>query len=140
MIGFILGARSLLNLRGVHPHLVQVVKLAIKLTPIDFTVLEGTRTAKRQKQLVAQGASKTMNSRHIPFPSQVTVDGKAVWGHAVDIAPYVNRRISWHWPHYHELAPAIKEAAEELGIPVEWGGDWTSFVDGPHWQLPRDKY
>jgi peptidoglycan L-alanyl-D-glutamate endopeptidase CwlK len=26
-------------------------------------------------------------------------------------------------------------AAEELGIEVEWGGDWKRFPDGPHWQL-----
>jgi len=137
---YILGPRSLLNLRGVHPDLVAVVKRAIEITPVDFTVLEGRRTVERQKQLFAQGASKTMASRHIPTPSKVAVDGETLWAHAVDIAPWVSRRISWHWPHYHELAPAIKQAAEELKIPIEWGGDWTSFVDGPHWQLSRDKY
>lgn len=139
-MSYFLGARSRLNLRGVHPHLVQVVKRAIQITPIDFTVLEGTRSLDRQKKLVASGASKTLNSRHIPCVSKITVGGKAFWGHAVDIAPYVGGRISWHWPHYHELEPAIKEAAEELKIPIEWGGDWTSFVDGPHWQLPREGY
>lgn len=45
------------------------------------------------------------------------------------------REVSWHWPHYRELAKYIKRAAEELGIEVEWGGDWKRFPDGPHWQL-----
>ncbi|WP_319413852.1 M15 family metallopeptidase [uncultured Cohaesibacter sp.] len=99
---------------------------------MDFTVLEGVRTYARQKRLVAAGASKTMNSRHL-----VTGDG---YGHAVDIAPYVHGAVSWDWPLYYRLAPAVKRAAEELSVPIEWGGDWRSFKDGPHWQLPWKEY
>jgi peptidoglycan L-alanyl-D-glutamate endopeptidase CwlK len=52
----------------------------------------------------------------------------------------VSGKVSWHWPHYHILAPAMKQAAAELRIPIEWGGDWRSFKDGPHWQLPWKSY
>ncbi|MBO9419171.1 peptidoglycan-binding protein [Labrenzia sp. R4_2] len=34
----------------------------------------------------------------------------------------------------------MKAAAQDLNIPLEWGGDWTSFFDGPHFQLPWDAY
>lgn len=119
-----LGKRSLDRLQGVHPDLVKVVKRAIEITEIDFTVLEGLRTKERQRQLVNSGASLTMRSRHIT-------------GHAVDLAPLDNGEVSWHWPHYHILAPAVKQAAEELGVPIEWGGSWRKFPDGPHWQLPH---
>jgi len=131
-----------MRLRGVHPDLVQVIECAIEITSVDFTVLEGVRTMERQKHLVDIGASKTMNSRHLNALTLRPIHQGAAefWGHAVDIAPWVNRRISWHWPHYHELAPHIKQAAIEVGVPVEWGGDWTRFVDGPHWQLPRGVY
>lgn len=122
--GFQLGAASLQRLAGVHPDLIRVVKRAIEITPIDFTVLEGLRSRERQRQLVAKGASKTMNSRHLN-------------GHAVDIAPLVNGKVSWDWQYYHPLAAAVKQAAREVGVVVEWGGDWTRFKDGPHWQLPR---
>lgn len=122
-----LGARSLERLEGVHPDLVAVVKLAIQKTEIDFTVLEGLRTKERQVQLVASGASRTMNSRHLT-------------GHAVDLGAILNGKIEWSWPLYDKIAKAMKDAAEELNIPVEWGGDFKSFKDGPHWQLPRDKY
>jgi len=27
-----------------------------------------------------------------------------------------------------------------VGVSVEWGGDWKSFKDGPHYQLPWAKY
>lgn len=126
-MAFVLGQRSLDRLKGVHPDLVKVVKRAIEITPIDFTVLEGLRTVERQKKLVAQGASKTMKSRHIT-------------GHAVDIAPFVNGEIRWDWPLYHKLAPAMKQAAKELKVPIIWGGSWRTFKDGPHWELDRKKY
>lgn len=122
--GFKLGATSLARLKGVHPDLVRVVKRAIELTKQDFTVLEGLRTKERQKQLVAKGASKTMNSYHIT-------------GHAVDVAPIVNGQVSWDWKYYYPVRDAMKAAAKELGVKVEWGGDWKSFKDGPHWQVPR---
>lgn len=126
-MAYSLGARSLKRLEGVHPDLVRVVKRAITLTPIDFTVLEGRRTLARQKQLVASGASKTMNSRHLT-------------GHAVDLGAYVAGSVRWDWPLYYKLAEAVKEAAKLEGVPIEWGGDWKSFKDGPHWQLPWKEY
>ena len=38
------------------------------------------------------------------------------------------------------LALADAAAAANLGTPIEWGGDWVSFKDGPHWQLPHAEY
>lgn len=123
-----LDARSESKLAGVHPDLVKVVRLAAITAPLPFVVLEGMRSVERQKQLVASGASQTMRSRHLT-------------GHAVDIAPLgANGQVSWDWPLYHRLAPAMKQAAEEVGVPIEWGGDWKSFKDGPHWQLPWASY
>lgn len=124
---FNLSARSKSRLIGVHPDLVKVVERAIQITEIDFVVLEGLRTLATQKKYVAQGASKTLRSRHLT-------------GHAVDIAPWVGGTVSWHWPLYHKLAVAVKQAAKELNVPIEWGGDWKSFKDGPHWQLPWKGY
>lgn len=119
---FKLSQRSIDRLNGVHPDLVSVVKLAIERSDVDFMVTEGLRSKERQKELVAAGASKTMNSRHIT-------------GHAVDLAAYVNG-IRWDWPLYEKIAKAMKQAAYELNIKIEWGGDWKSFKDGPHFQIP----
>lgn len=129
----ILSQRSLTRLDGAHPDLQRVVKRAAAISKIDFTVLEVLRTVVRQKELVRTGASKTMNSRHLP--------GKNGKSHAVDIAPLdEGGKVSWSWPLYHALAPIIKQAAADVGVPIEWGGDWRSFKDGPHWQLPWSKY
>lgn len=126
-MSFKLSQRSLNRLQGVHPDLVKVVHRAIEITPVDFVVLEGLRTLARQKQLVAAGASKTMRSRHLT-------------GHAVDLGVWVGGQVRWDWPLYHKLAAAVKQAAQEVQVPVEWGGDWRTFKDGPHWQLPWNRY
>lgn len=126
-MAFSFGQRSLDRMKGVHPDLVRVMKAALATSPIDFTVLEGVRTLSRQRQLYAAGATKTMNSRHLT-------------GHAIDIAPIINGKVSWDWPLYYRIAAVVKEAARAQGVQIEWGGDWRTFKDGPHWQLPWKGY
>ena len=126
---FKLGSRSKANLVGVHPDLRKVVELAIGLTAVDFVVTEGLRTAERQAQLLASGASRTLKSRHLT-------------GHAVDLAAIFEGKVSWRSNLYYELSHVMKNAASSLSIPLEWGGEiWMpGFFDGPHFQLPWDKY
>jgi len=124
---FQLSERSERNLKGVHIDLVKVVRRAIQLTPVDFVVTQGLRTVEQQRELVARGASRTMNSRHLT-------------GHAVDVAALVGGTVSWDLPHYRAIAEAFKAAARELGVAIVWGGDWKSFVDGPHFELDRRSY
>lgn len=126
-MSIVLGQRSLSRLEGVHPDLVRVVKKAAALSSLDFTVLEGLRTKERQKQLLDLGATRTMNSRHLT-------------GHAVDLAPMVGGTVRWDWPLYHQLAVIVKEAAKAENVPIQWGGDWRTFKDGPHWELPWKAY
>lgn len=115
--------RDLSRLAGVHPDLVRVVIRARAAEA--FTVIEGLRTAERQAVLVAQGASKTLRSRHLT-------------GHAVDLGPVP---LDWEdKPAFRRMAAAMKRAADEEGVPLVWGGDWQSFYDGPHFELDRRKY
>ena len=114
-------------MQGVHPDLVKVVLLAIQLTDVDFGVTEGLRTIENQREYVAKGASKTMNSRHLT-------------GHAVDLVAYIGAEVRWDWPLYHKIADAMKRAANSLNVPIVWGGDWKSFKDGPHFELDRKVY
>ena len=124
---YFLGKRSTDNLKGVHPDLVKVVQRAISITKQDFAVIEGLRSKERQEQLVKEGKSQTTNSRHLT-------------GHAVDIVPWVDGKPSWDWKFYSEVRSAMIQAAGELGVEIEWGGNWKTFKDGPHWQLPWSKY
>ena len=129
---FKLGPTSILRLQKVHPDLVKLVERAIVVSTIDFTVLEGARTKERQAELLAAGATTTLNSRHIAGP-----DGFA---RAVDLGALVGGKVRWDWPLYFKIADAMKQAAKELETPLEWGGDRKKFKDGPHFQLPHKEY
>lgn len=120
-------ARSEQRLAGVHADLVRVARRALELSPVDFVITEGLRTRKRQEELVAKGASKTMNSRHLT-------------GHAIDVAPIIAGQVRWDWPPFHDIAAAMKQAAAECGVAIVWGGDWRTFKDGPHFELDRKAY
>ncbi len=162
-----LGARSLKRLERAHPDLQRVVRHAIRITPVDFTVLEVARTVRRQRVLVAGGSSLTMNSRHIPrVPFHDKALGKV--SHAVDLGAWVDRRVDWSWSLYYEIAMAMKLAAEAQQVALLWGGVWDKNVsclndslmsevadyvnrmrtrgvvdvlsDGPHFQLPWSHY
>lgn len=125
--GYRFSERSERNLAGVHPDLDAVMRRALQLTPVDFGVIEGLRSIDRQRLLVAKGASQTMHSRHIT-------------GHAVDVMAYLGGEGRWDWPLYERISVAVKQAADDLGIPITWGGDWQTLRDGPHYELKRSAY
>ena len=120
--GFKLSERDLKRMEGVDSRLIAIVHRAAEITEVQFTVTEGLRTRERQKQLVASGASQTMNSRHII-------------GQAMDVAAVINGEIRWDWPLYPKIAKAFKAAATEQGKRITWGGDWKTLKDGPHFQI-----
>ena len=107
-----LSTKSQERLIGVEPELKEIVYEAIKVTKIDFGVIEGLRTEEKQKQLVESGASQTMKSKHLE-------------GRAVDLMAYIGGRGSWELNVYDEIADAMKEAAVKVDVAVRWGAAWT---------------
>ena len=97
---------------GLEPELKEIVYEAIKVTKVDFGVIEGLRTEEKQKQLVESGASQTMKSKHLE-------------GRAVDLMAYIGGRGSWELSVYDEIADAMKEAAIKVDVAVRWGAAWT---------------
>ncbi len=123
------------RLKKLHPDLLRVVRRAqslVKDPDFGAIVTCTVRTLEEQKLLVKKGASKTLNSRHIP--------GKDGYAKAVDFAVTLNNKVRWDWPLYSKLADLMKKAASLEKVPITWGGDWKSFKDGPHFELPRNKY
>lgn len=118
------------RLAGLHPDLVRVAERAGVIAvagDLVLLVLEGLRTPERQKQLYLANATRTLNSRHLT-------------GHAVDLGVLVAGQLRWDWPLYRRLGSIVKTAAAELKVPLTWGGDWKTFKDGPHFELPRSTY
>lgn len=130
-----LSKSSIVKLKDVHPDLVRVVNRCAKDwkdAVFTFGITCGPRTLEEQKLLVKKGASKTLRSRHIP--------AKNGYSHAVDVVAMLNGEVRWDWPLYDKISKAMKAAAKAEKVSVEWGGDWASFRDGPHYQLPWKQY
>jgi peptidoglycan L-alanyl-D-glutamate endopeptidase CwlK len=115
------------RLSTVNSQLADVVRKAASYLDFDLLVVEGARTVEQQRELVAKGASRTMNSKHIPDSTG--------YARAVDLAPQISGQARWDWPLFPIIARAMKRAADELGVKIIWGGDWRKFRDGPHWEL-----
>ncbi len=124
MAGYKWSARSEKNLKGIHPDLRKVCDLALQLTPIDFIIVQGRRTIAQQRQYIKEGKSQTLDSRHLQ-------------GMAID---YVDVGATYHPERMKQISMAFKDAAKHLGIPINWGGDWKSFKDTPHIELPKKQY
>ena len=125
---FHLSETSLSRLEGVDSRLVEVVKLAIQITKIDFGIPQdgGLRTAQRQNELFFNGKSKadgfTNRSKHQD-------------GLAIDVFAYVDGKASWDEHHLTHIATAMLASASRLDVRMKWGGHWTGFVDMPHFEL-----
>lgn len=129
-----LTAKSMERLLKVHPDLQRVVLCAHELGELDFIVIEGERTLEKQKTYVAKGASTTLRSRHV---REMNECGEVC---AIDLGVMIDGEVRWDWPLYNQLGALMKEAAHIEGVPIEWGGDWLKFRDGPHFQLPWKEY
>ena len=134
-----LSQRSIDSLKGVHPKLIILMGVSIMDSPVDFTVTAGVRTTEQQKALYAQGRTKpgavVTNADGVALKSnhQVKADG---CGHAVDLYPYCNGAVQVNdVAKLKQVAAHIKDTAKKLGYAVEWGGDWTSIKDYPHFEL-----
>ncbi len=129
------------RLKTLHPDMARVVRRALGFQVMDFTVLETLRDHARQELMVKNGASKTMDSRHL-----ANRNGLA---EAADLLPYpynVNGIDVWQdKQRFAVLAGLMYAAAAIENVEIRWGGDWdfdgnnadSTFHDMPHFELRR---
>ncbi|MDF7676084.1 M15 family metallopeptidase [Neisseriaceae bacterium ESL0693] len=140
-----LSKRSLERMAGVDASLVKVVKRAIEITQQDFSITEGLRSREEccvnygKGRTAAQCTAKGVPAKYAqPNVSKVTwlnnpFKSKHAEGKAVDVVPYP---VDWNdLDKFHAIATAMKQAAKELGVKVEWGGDWKTTKDYPHFEV-----
>lgn len=104
--------------RKVQPVARQFVNLAAQ-NGITIKITSGTRTYAEQNKLFAQGGvtkARGGQSNHN-------------FGIAIDVTIFDGKNPVWESPKYKELG----QMGKSLGF--EWGGDWKSFKDEPHFQL-----
>lgn len=115
------------RLQGVDLRLVRICEKVVEA--YDISILEGRRTPERQRQLYAEGKTRTLNSKHLT-------------GLAVDVAPYP---IDWDDERrFIYMAGHMMMAAADIGARLRWGGNWNedgilivdqSFDDLVHFEL-----
>jgi peptidoglycan L-alanyl-D-glutamate endopeptidase CwlK len=143
------GGRSEMKMVDVDENLVNVARLALTYSPVDFGITCGLRAQHEQNQLLAQGKTKVRYSRHQD-------------GMAIDVVAYIGGKVNWDLEHYITISDAFAKACKELNVTIRWGGAWTHnldeytgaeahkayvllrqsqgvrpFIDGPHYEIPE---
>lgn len=124
-----LSKRSRSRLEGIDPILIEIVEEAIKDSPFDFGIPSsgGLRTAEDQHELFMKKVSKCDGYNNKSYHQT---------GKAFDIYGYVDGKASWKREHLTAIAQHIKKVAKDkFNVKLTWGGDWTRFVDMPHFQI-----
>lgn len=124
------GKTSNARLDTCHPDLIRLFDYALlhEDCPCDISIVCGNRDQDAQEEAYSKGFSKAHfgQSPHNYEPS-----------FAVDAVPYVaGMGIPWSDTElFDKLARHIKKCAEELNVEIQWGGDFRSFIDRPHWEI-----
>lgn len=97
---------------------------------LDPRVTEGFRSPERQNELYAQGRTA---------PGPIVTNAKAGQsrhnsGTAIDVVPGALIDTP-NWSPDSPLWSQLAEIGKEAGL--EWGGDWKSITDRPHFQMPK---
>lgn len=114
MTGFRLGTVSASKLESCDVDLARTIRRAIELTTVDFSVFETLRELDRQRELVAAGLSRTLDSHHLAGP-----DGKS---NAADLVPFVAGQMRWVRAASIKVAEAMHRATRHTMASVTWGG------------------
>ena len=117
------GKKSEKCLSTVKSELTNVCRRALSYCVMDASVVEGRRSKEDQDRYFSEGKSRVKwpNGKHnVMCPGDLAC--------AVDIAPYVNGKVSWNKNHCLVWAGLMLAAASEEGVSIRWGGNWD--MDG----------
>ena len=136
MSKFALSTRSIGRLANTDERILTLLLNAIQYTAIDFGIPKdgGLRTAERQNEIFASGASQKDGYVKISYHQT---------GKAFDIVCYSSGSVTWDKIYYYMVAGVILGTAKAMGINLVWGGNWDndtdlkdqSFMDLGHFQL-----
>ena len=141
--------RSLDNLKGLHPDLIEFAFELIKVTPHDIMITCGVRTAEEQNKIYWETREKGKDGMiYTKFKDGVLMKHKTNCdgymhksnhqvkddglGYAFDIAVLINNKCDWDRKRFLEVADSARELMKKY--KVEWGGDWK-MRDYPHFEL-----
>jgi peptidoglycan L-alanyl-D-glutamate endopeptidase CwlK len=132
-------AKSVKNLLGLNPVVLAAATTLIErcyARGVNILITQGLRTIAEQDALYAQGRTK---------PGAIVTNARGGYsyhnfGLAVDFALLLPSGSSVSWDmcrdgNNNQIADWQEVAKEAKALGFEWGGDWTSFKDYPHFQM-----
>jgi len=133
------GKTSLKRMQGIDERLVRVLFRAIRIASkkkdgIDMTIPQfgGLRTADEQNKLFENGFSKCDGYEKKSYHQS---------GRAVDVIPYIKGKNVYKMEEtekqlaFHKVAVCMLEASNKEGVRLNWGGNWSSWLDRPHFEI-----
>ena len=133
------GKRSLQRMKGIDERLIRVLFRAIRIASkkkdgIDLTIPQfgGLRTADQQNKLFENGFSKCDGYDKKSYHQS---------GRAVDVIPYIKGKNVYNLPEtekqlmFYKVAVCMLEASNKEGVRLNWGGNWSSWIDRPHFEI-----
>jgi peptidoglycan LD-endopeptidase CwlK len=125
--------RSERNIRSLHPKAQEAARQhlhALRSAGLDARIISGTRTYAEQDALFQIGRATGDVRKHVT--NAEAGHSNHNFGIAWDIGIFDNGK------YLTDEAP-YRKAATVRPSGVEWGGDWKSFSDPPHYQLAVGK-
>lgn len=135
------GQTSLNRMKGLDETLIRVLFRAIRISSkkkdgVDLTIPQfgGLRTADEQNKLFENGFSKCDGFDKKSFHQS---------GCAVDVIPYIKGKNVYSMKEtekqllFHKVAVCMLEASNKEGVRLNWGGNWSSWLDRPHFEIRK---
>jgi len=131
-VTYTIDSRSAANIATLLPEVRPIAERFLTLandgrlgSGVVVKIISGTRTYEEQTALYAHGRSAS---------GVIVTDAPAGYslhnfGIAFDIGIFQNGRYLDDSPLYRQLGPVGK------GLGLQWGGDWQSITDEPHYQF-----
>tara|TARA_B110000977_G_scaffold132061_1_gene168161 strand:- start:1393 stop:1887 length:495 start_codon:yes stop_codon:yes gene_type:complete len=148
------------RLNTCHNDLIQITKLALELSPVDFGISQGERTIEQQQHFFDTKVSRINPSKY-SSPRSLAKDAKHITikedpefnvSRAVDVFAVVTGQKSLAFDHrtlsviagcFYSAAQILFDQRKTTHV-IRWGGDWDSdgiivhdqnLVDLPHYEL-----
>lgn len=122
---FHFGSHSRGQLAQVHPELQRLAQRALELSPVDFFVWQGRRTAAQQLAYFKAGKSKIRSGGRHQFGCAIDV---------IAIDPATGALVYKPIILYTQIRTAFQKAAKELNIPLR---TLEQIGDYGHFELPK---
>lgn len=145
----VIGKGSQANLDTTLPIMQQLVAKAFeisnqrKLHCPDFSITDALRTAVEQRELFKIGRIYLCGEWEKTGELIVTnCDGEDIVsvhqsGLAIDFCAWVDGKANYEPSNLALVVTAFYEAAFELGIEIDWGGNFKSISDGCHIEIVK---